>query len=501
MRRMQLQYEELADAHRVLVWDGFVDTKHITTGKQNTKFAVFNDLLLSVSKQNAKNRQVIALPSSSRPLLLVWLKPDMSAPLTWDIITPRKTYTVEQRLPDEVEFVKHLTSALKKILGVSDAKLFSDKRRCRYVFSETVTYDGEWLIGQMEGFGRMYFSQVGVYEGQFSKDERNGQGKMTWVNGTVYDGAWVYGKRSGRGVMTFPNGDRYDGMFVDGRRQGRGTISYASGAKYDGDWDKDVPHGRGLLSSSHQGNYEGMWSDGKFHGVGKFIDAGGATYQGEWFRGKRSGMGMYRNVASNGKVETYIGSYHEDLRHGDGKMTFFDGSFYEGRWEANEVRLPCFFLRSCADLSSSFQRHGKGKHFFSPEDFMNRESYNGDWFRGRMTGDGELIFKNGDRWIGSFIDGTLHCETAKIVAKKDSRETEGRVFHGNLEGAVTITYTVNGTAGPRMIPMAVFGTEMYQMAKKVTGPSFLNSLESNLVWPRLGAPVEPQAPTLELPKL
>jgi hypothetical protein len=338
MRRMQLQYEELADAHRFLIWDGFVDTRHVTTGKQNTKFGIFNDLLLSISKQNAKNRQVIALPSSSRPLLLVWLKPDMSGPLTWDIITPRKTYTVEQRLPEEVEFVKNLTNALKTILGVSDVKMFSDKRRCRYVFSETVTYDGEWFVGQMEGFGRMYYAQVGVYEGQFSKDERHGQGKMTWTDGTIYDGQWFSGKRFGKGVMTFPNGDRFEGNFYDGRRQGKGTMTYASGAKYDGDWEKDVPHGRGVYTSNLQGSYEGMWEHGKFHGVGKYIDSGGATYQGEWFRGKRSGMGMFRNVASNGRVETYIGNYYEDQRHGDGKMTFFDGSFYEGRWENGEVR-------------------------------------------------------------------------------------------------------------------------------------------------------------------
>lgn len=481
MRRMQLQYEELADAHRYLIYEGFVDTR-ASTGKQNTKFAVFNDLLLSISKQNAKNRQVIALPSSSRPLLLVWIKQDMSAPLTWDIITPRKTYTIEQKLPEEVQFLNNLTNALKKILGTNDVKQFSDKRRCRYVFSETVTYDGEWNVGQMEGFGRMYFAQVGVYEGQFVKDERHGEGKMTWHNGIVYSGTWSNGKRSGKGVMTWPNGDKYEGDFVDGRRHGRGIMTYATGSKYEGEWQKDQPHGRGSLVSTFLGSYEGMWENGKFHGIGQFTDAGGATYQGEWHRGKRHGMGMYRAVATNGRVETYIGSYADDMRHGEGKMTFFDGSFYEGRWDQNE-------------------RHGLGKFFFSPEDLIGRDSYHGDWNRGKMTGTGELIFKNGDRCVGTFIDAVLHSDNAKFSAKKDGRETEGRVNNGNLDGAVTITYVVDGSGTPRMIPVAVYGTEMYQMAKKVTGPAFLINLESNLVWPRLGAPVEPLLPHIDIPKI
>jgi hypothetical protein len=133
---------------------------------------------------------------------------------------------------------------------------------------------------------------------------------------------------------------------------------------------------------------------------------------------------------------------------------------------------------------------------------LNRESYNGDWNRGRMTGEGEVIFKGGERWIGSFMDGVLHSEMSKIVSTKTGREIEGRSVQGHLDGAITITYNVqNNGAPPRMIPMAISGTDMYQMAKKLTGPSFLNSLESNIVWPRLGAPVEPQRPVIELPKM
>ena len=51
-----------------------------------------------------------------------------------------------------------------------------------------VKYEGEWVDGKKEGFGKYTYASGGVYEGDWAGDERRGEGKMTWASGDKYEG-------------------------------------------------------------------------------------------------------------------------------------------------------------------------------------------------------------------------------------------------------------------------------------------------------------------------
>merc|ERR1712232_244246 len=57
----------------------------------------------------------------------------------------------------------------------------------------------------------------------------------------------------------------------------------------------------------------------------------GGVYDGQFEYGKLSGQGkMVWNTGQG--MQTYEGSYSEDLKHGPGTMVWADGRVYDGQW-------------------------------------------------------------------------------------------------------------------------------------------------------------------------
>ncbi len=74
---------------------------------------------------------------------------------------------------------------------------------CVLRVSKDGSYRGDFVMGVMEGFGRLE-SKAGVYEGQFKADKKHGQGKMTFADGSVFTGSWRDGVWED-GMISFPN--------------------------------------------------------------------------------------------------------------------------------------------------------------------------------------------------------------------------------------------------------------------------------------------------------
>jgi len=53
-----------------------------------------------------------------------------------------------------------------------------------------------------------------------------------------YEGDMLLGDMDGRGELVWPNGDRYEGEFDDGFKHGEGTYVWASGNRYKGEFLK-----------------------------------------------------------------------------------------------------------------------------------------------------------------------------------------------------------------------------------------------------------------------
>ena len=59
--------------------------------------------------------------------------------------------------------------------------------KVNYIYiNKTIIYDGKWLNGKKNGFGKEYNgNEIIIYEGCFKEDKRNGIGKENHDNGTI----------------------------------------------------------------------------------------------------------------------------------------------------------------------------------------------------------------------------------------------------------------------------------------------------------------------------
>jgi len=85
-----------------------------------------------------------------------------------------------------------------------------------YVFNDGSLYVGEFVNGNMEGFGKLTDKYGNIYTGYFKNNKFNGIGKFERTDGT-----------------------KYIGEFKDGRRHGLGTQYYSATYKEKGKWDND----------------------------------------------------------------------------------------------------------------------------------------------------------------------------------------------------------------------------------------------------------------------
>lgn len=79
-------------------------------------------------------------------------------------------------------------------------------------------YEGEWVMGQISGYGQMEYSNGTLYNGQFVNGKKDGSGRFVFENRTFYKGQWKNGKQNGYGEMYSEQGKatKY-GKWVDGK--------------------------------------------------------------------------------------------------------------------------------------------------------------------------------------------------------------------------------------------------------------------------------------------
>ena len=107
---------------------------------------------------------------------------------------------------------------------------------------ETVILKGSCANGFAHGSGvAIWAASDGTsvtFEGNFVQGKLQGNGKMTASGGDRYQGEYKDGKREGFGVYTSANGDRFDGHYRDNQRDGHGILTLANGSLTEGEWRK-----------------------------------------------------------------------------------------------------------------------------------------------------------------------------------------------------------------------------------------------------------------------
>jgi hypothetical protein len=278
-------------------------------------------------------------------------------------------------------------------------------------------YVGEFRNGLYHGHGVLTFSENNVneranYDGDWKHDKRSGNGTLTWKDGQKYVGEFQNDNRHGHGVLTTSVNStaiRYDGEWKEDKRSGNGTFIIENGEKYVGEWLNDLIHGRGVLSFPendilNRTSYDGEWKENALSGKGTFIWKTGQKYVGEWLNDTRHGYGVL-TFAEDATALSYDGEWKEGEKSGKGTFTWKNGQKYVGEW-----------------LNNMFHGHGFLKY---PEnDILNRTSFDGEWKENKQSGSGTMIRKNGEKYVGEWLNGLYHGHGVLTYAEDDKFERE-----------------------------------------------------------------------------
>lgn len=254
------------------------------------------------------------------------------------------------------------------------------------------------------GFGKKKYSN-GTYEGQFKNNFRHGRGVYKWNNGESYEGGWVQGKKEGQGTLTFLNGNKYIGAFKNGNREGKGIEYDKNGnVTYDGQWKSDK---KTTLISTQQKTSSltiGCVSGNCTNGYGKYRYNNG-IYNGFFKNGKRNGHGHFS--WNNG--DFYFGNWSNDLRNDYGSYHWKDGSHYVGEWK-NNVRTGYGRKKNPkGTYSRGIWQNGK---LISAYTFTkNANTTKGCTYGNCTNGYGQLVYENGEKFTGFFINGKRYAGT------------------------------------------------------------------------------------------
>lgn len=83
------------------------------------------------------------------------------------------------------------------------------------------------------------------------------------MNEEKYDGSYVNGKQEGYGKYYYANGSRFEGSYFGGKQQGSGTVYYNNNSKFVGTWVNGAKNGTGMrIRSDGIKQIEQVWKNG-----------------------------------------------------------------------------------------------------------------------------------------------------------------------------------------------------------------------------------------------
>lgn len=167
-------------------------------------------------------------------------------------------------------------------------------------YADGSKYEGNFVDGEMTGYGTWYFSSGEKYVGMFRDNFCHGRGVHYTNTGDKVSGLWHNGTYIGH----LFNVDGQEGCIEGDCESGEGTYIYKGGkAKYEGQFFRGKPNGAGVCHYSDGNWYEGSWAGGSFDGVGSMYMLDGRIVEGIWkdgtFQGKDYNQSMIQNVTEN----------------------------------------------------------------------------------------------------------------------------------------------------------------------------------------------------------
>tara|TARA_A100001011_G_scaffold304793_1_gene319217 strand:- start:1280 stop:3124 length:1845 start_codon:yes stop_codon:yes gene_type:complete len=226
----------------------------------------------------------------------------------------------------------------------------------------------------------------------------------------TYKGQWKNGMLDGMGMYTEVWGGIYIGEYKNNNANGKGTYFLKSGTIFEGDFKNDLAHGKVKYVSEYGDEIIGDFKEHKADGYAIEIKANGIKYEGEWKNDLYHGKGkQFFPEGTDVDLVSAEGDYVEGYRHGYGRLNYLGGCFYVGEieydWEEGQGQIDCTL-----------------------DETQEWLTYNGAWAGAYENGFGKVLFKNGNRYEGEFLDSVIHGK-GKFFYKN------GEIYEGNFKAA------------------------------------------------------------------
>jgi hypothetical protein len=193
----------------------------------------------------------------------------------------------------------------------------------RMIYSTGDVYDGNFKLGKKQGDGFMVYANGDIYQGSWNENLFDGQGYFSFDHGRKnYEGSWINGLKDGFGKIEIIEVERFEGTWIKDLRNGYGICDYLNHSRYEGEYLDDKIHGFGKFIFSTGNIYECKFNQGIPSGPGKIIYTNGDIYEGNlenWVRHGKGTITYYKDPNDNTRIkEKYDGDWVNDKKHGLG---------------------------------------------------------------------------------------------------------------------------------------------------------------------------------------
>ena len=177
----------------------------------------------------------------------------------------------------------------------------------------------------------------------------------------------------------------------------------------------------GNLVQADGSYYSGFWLDGKREGNGDMIFPNGDSYAGEWANNEFDGFGVYEYATAKA---VYQGDWAGGLQNGNGLYKCPQFS-YNGQWDKGWMDGDGVLTFSNGDRYEG-TIHENMIDGIGAYNFANGNWYEGEFVNGKMNGLGVFQFQNGNRFEGEFYEGKIYGDgTMYLVGEKGTVSITG----------------------------------------------------------------------------
>ena len=311
------------------------------------------------------------------------------------------------------------------------------------------SYEGEFIESEMTGHGQLTFRTGEVFTGTFLNGLLNGQAMITFGDSSdtkSFVGWWENGKSVGDGILTLKNGmtsnATYDCETVNGtlapctlepiemtpRTQ---EIDIATATEPDLSELLSTPETADAMDETTT-----YVSSGYETTVSSSLDIIGPTTGSSSTEGTLSDGKVFQHIY-NDDGSVYFGEILDSFRHGFGTMIFpvtderlnYTGQFWMDKISGNGSMVWKNGDRYQGEWLNGL-KHGQGTLEYSDDNELL--SYSGSWKEDHAQGLGTLIWRNGENYTGGVEDG--HMSGQGVFHWPDGRVYEGHFANGLRQG-------------------------------------------------------------------